>query len=94
MTTPDHDVSAATLLRFERKLDQLNDAVSKLILLEERQITQAARLAVVESHIEQNDARIARTDAKVEKWVNRGWGIWAVVTILATAVLALIVKLK
>ena len=94
MNTADQDVPSATLARFERKLDQLNDAVSKLILLEERQITQAARLAVVESHIEQNDARIAKTDAKVEKWINRGWGIWAVVTILATAVLALLAKLK
>ncbi len=94
MTTPDHDVSAATLLRFERKLDQLNDAVSKLILLEERQITQAARLAVVESRIEHADSRISVTDAKVDKWVNRGWGIWAVVTILGSALLVLLTKLK
>ena len=56
--------------RLEDKVDILTDAVTKLVLFEERQTVQA--LAI-------NNLTI-RTDAverKLDMWINRGVGAWA-----------------
>lgn len=72
-------------------MDQLSDAVSKLILIEERQMTQAQRIHQVEmSQLEAQSAQRA-TDAKLEKWINRGVGIWFLAG-LAFAVVSVFVK--
>ena len=85
------DFVPSDLARLERKLDQLTDAVSKLILLEERQITQASRLSVVEARLDGGDERQRSTEKKVDQWINRGIGMWAVLACLA-AVAATLLK--
>ena len=63
--------------RLESKVDKLNDAVGKLILIEERQANQGVRIGAVEAQLSVQDAMLQRVDRKVDQWVNRGVGIWA-----------------
>lgn len=67
------------ILRLEAKVDRLTDAVTKLILVEERLSTQGERLGRVEQHLAALDVVTAKTDKKVDQWINRGMGVWAVV---------------
>jgi hypothetical protein len=68
--------------RLESKVDKLTDAVGKLILLEERQANQGARIGAVEAQLSVQDAMLQRVDRKVDQWVNRGVGIWAAVAVV------------
>lgn len=77
-------ISLADLKRIEDKVDKLGDAVGKLILFEERQANQGARIGVVEQRVAVTEASIGKVDSKVDKWVNRGIGVWAVVAALFT----------
>lgn len=83
MTTP---VSQEDFNRLEAKVDKLTDAISKLILFEERQATQGERIGKCETKIAIIEQQVARVDVKVERWVNRGIGVWA----LAVTLFALI----
>lgn len=67
-------------------MDKLTDAVSKLILFEERQATQGERIGKCETKLAVVEQTITRVDSKVERWVNRGIGVWA----LAVAMFALV----
>jgi predicted anti-sigma-YlaC factor YlaD len=80
------EITNSAFGRLERKMDQLTDAVSKLILIEERQMTQAHRISDVEARQEEADKAQRATDAKVERWINRGVGMWAVVVVLFAGV--------
>lgn len=64
------------LRRLELKVDKLTDAVQRLILIEERQTTQGERIGRCESAIAVNEVAIAKTERKVDQWVNRGIGVW------------------
>lgn len=68
--------------RIEAKVDKLTDAVGKLILFEERQATQGERIGQVETKIAVVESAVARVDTKVERWVNRGIGVWALAAVL------------
>ena len=68
--------------RLEGKVDKLADAVGKLILFEERQATQGARIGDVEKEIALAQQSIMRVEHKVDQWINRGVGVWAVVAII------------
>lgn len=70
--------------RLEAKVDKLTDAVSKLILFEERQATQGERIGAVEAKVAIHESSILRTDRKVDQWVNRGIGIWLAATAVFT----------
>lgn len=83
MTTP---VSQEDFNRLEAKVDKLTDAVSKLILFEERQATQGERIGKCETKLAVVEQTITRVDNKVERWVNRGIGVWA----LAVALFAIV----
>lgn len=72
------------ILRLESKVDKLTDAVQRLILIEERQTTQGERIGKCESAIAVNEVTIQKVDTKVERWVNRGIGVWAVAVVLFT----------
>jgi hypothetical protein len=72
--------------RLESKVDKLTDAVGKLILIEERQANQGARIGAVEAQLSVQDAMLQRVDRKVDQWVNRGVGIWAAVAIVFSLV--------
>lgn len=86
MTTPD----TADLLRIERKVDRLSDAVEKLVLIEERQTTQGGRIGLVEQRTAALEASLRATDRKVDMWINRGIGVWA----LAATLFAVLKTLK
>jgi hypothetical protein len=62
--------------RLESKVDKLTDAVTRLILIEERQSSQGERIG----KLEVNHASLATAHGKTEKtlqmWINRGVGVW------------------
>ena len=70
------------LRRLELKVDKLTDAVQRLILIEERQTTQGERIGKCESAIAVNEVAVQKVDTKVERWVNRGIGVWAVAVVV------------
>lgn len=88
-----NDLQPLTLARLEAKLDSLTEAVTKLVLLEERQITQAQRLTAVESKQENLETAQRELEKKVDRLINRGVGIWAVVTIIGAATFTIGIKL-
>ena len=72
--------------RLESKVDRLGEAIQKLILVEERQANQGARIGTLEQRIAVTETSYAKLDRKVEMWVNRGIGVWG----LAVTLFALI----
>jgi hypothetical protein len=70
--------------RLENKVDKLTDAVMRLVLIEERQTTQGERIGACEAKIQVNEAAIAKTEKKVDQWVNRGIGVWLAAMLLFT----------
>jgi hypothetical protein len=68
--------------RLESKVDKLTDAVGKLILFEERQANQGARIGDVETKLGIQEVHLQRIDKKVDQWVNRGVGVWAAAAIV------------
>lgn len=75
-------ITPADFRRIEEKVDRLTDAVQRLILIEERQTTQGERIGKCEAAIAVNEAAVQRVDFKVERWINRGIGAWAVAGVL------------
>jgi hypothetical protein len=71
-------------LRLENKVDKLTDAVMRLVLIEERQTTQGERIGACEAKIAVNESAIAKTERKVDQWVNRGIGVWLAAMLLFT----------
>jgi hypothetical protein len=67
MSYPDNN-----LARLEDKVDALTDAINKLVLIEERQTVQGAALIDLTK-------RVTATEQVVDRWINRGVGVWAVV---------------
>lgn len=70
--------------RLENKVDKLTDAVMRLVLIEERQTTQGERIGACETKLAVNEAAIAKTERKVDQWVNRGVGVWLAAMVLFT----------
>jgi hypothetical protein len=70
--------------RLENKVDKLTDAVMRLVLIEERQTTQGERIGACEAKIQVNESAIAKTEKKVDQWVNRGIGVWLAAMLLFT----------
>jgi uncharacterized coiled-coil protein SlyX len=64
--------------RLESKVDKLTDAVTRLILVEERQTTQGERIGKVEQAIVSHEVQIANNRAEIDRWVQRGIGAWFV----------------
>ena len=58
------------LHRLESKVDDLTDAVTKLVLFEERQSVQAIAITTL-------TARVDTSERKLDMWINRGVGVWA-----------------
>lgn len=70
--------------RLEQKVDRLTDAIQRLIIIEERQSTMGERIGSLESKAAVNENFLHRVDRKVDQWVNRGIGVWAVAVVLLT----------
>ncbi len=78
----DSNLLSENIVRLESKVDKLTDAVMRLVLIEERQTAQGERLGIAEQKIAVNEATVSRVDSKVERWINRGIGAWAVAVVL------------
>ena len=72
--------------RLESKVDKLTDAVGKLILFEERQANQGARIGAVETQLSVHESMLQRTDRKIDQWINRGMGVWAAAAVVFSVV--------
>ena len=68
--------------RLEDKVDRLAAAIEKLVLIEERQATQGSRLGAVEQRCAAIETSVINVDRKVDQWVNRGIGVWAIAGVL------------
>lgn len=58
------------LLRLEQKVDGLTEAINKLVLFEERQFIQGQALVALTD-------RVSTFEKKLDMWINRGVGVWA-----------------
>ena len=81
------------LRRIETKVDKLTDAVTRLILVEERQTAQGVRITTLEDKTEELEYKYNKVDRKVERWVNMGMGAWAIVVVIF-AFVQLVAKLQ
>ena len=70
--------------RLEDKVDRVVEALNKLVVVEERLANQGIRLGNLETETAVLRERLVSIDKKVDQWVNRGIGVWAVVVIVAT----------
>ena len=68
--------------RLERKVDKLTDAVMRLVLIEERQSTQGERIGALEQRTTAHETTMQKTERKIEQWINRGIGAWAIAVLL------------
>ena len=67
--------------RLEGKVDKLVEAVNRLVLVEERQSNQGVRIGTLEQRVAACESANESTDRKVDKWVNRGVGVWSLAVI-------------
>ena len=72
--------------RLESKVDKLTDAVTRLILIEERQSSQGERIGKCEVELAAHNVAINKTERKVDQWINRGIGVWSAAIVLFTLV--------
>lgn len=72
--------------RLESKVDKLTEAVTRLVLVEERLSNQGERIGRVEQRVAIAETSHSKLDRKVEMWINRGIGVWG----LAVTLFALI----
>lgn len=72
--------------RLERKVDRLTDAVMRLVLIEERQSTQGERIGALEQRAAMIETSAQKTERKVDQWINRGIGAWALAVVLLAIV--------
>jgi len=70
------------LKRIETKVDKLTDAVTRLILVEERQTSQGVRIGTLEQAVVSINNDLVAVDKKLDRWVNMGFGAWAVIAAL------------
>lgn len=63
-------MNPSDLHRLECKVDTLTDAVTQLVLFEERQTVQAAAIITL-------TASLSDVKQKLDMWINRGIGVWA-----------------
>lgn len=70
------------LQRIEEKVDKLTEAVTRLILVEERQTAQGVRLGEVEKRISSTEATVVQVERRMERWINFGAGAWALALVI------------
>lgn len=70
------------LHRLEIKVDKLTEAVTNLVRVEERQMSQGQRLGAIEERVSAVEQSASSIDRKVDQWINRGIGMWALAIVL------------
>lgn len=72
--------------RLEGKVDKLAEAITKLVLVEERQANQGERIGRVEQRVASVETATAKTDRTLQMWINRGIGVWGLAALIFTLV--------
>lgn len=72
------------VIRLEETVRDLASAVKQMILIDERQKVQGERIGKLEKDNAALTKEVELLQRKVDSWINRGIGAWAVVVILAT----------
>ena len=86
--TSQSSISAMDFQRLEDKIDRMATALEKLVLIEERQTNQAIAITELRAVAEANKLAVERVnelcrnsidrvEKKVDQWINRGIGVWA-----------------
>ena len=65
------------ITRLEGKVDSLTEAINKLVLFEERQSVQAVSISSLTT-------RVSILEQKLDMWINRGVGVWALAVTIFT----------
>lgn len=74
------------LNRLEETVRDLASAVKQMILIDERQKVQGERIGNLEKQNASQGKELELLQRKVDSWINRGIGAWAVVIVLATLI--------
>ena len=77
-------ISTQDFYRLEKKVDRLTSSLDKLLVFEERQKNQGERVGDLETELGVLRSKIEESDKKMERWINRGVGVWAVAVALFT----------
>jgi hypothetical protein len=83
------DEHVTALKRLDEKVDRLTEAITQLVRVEERQVSQGQRLVNLEARATTSEANWQATDRKLDSWINRGIGVWGVVVAVWTIYLAM-----
>lgn len=78
------DVTAGDIKRLEDKLDRLADGMTRLILIDERQVLQFGRMEKLENRLHAVEEHTRIADARLTAWVQRGVGGWAAIAAVWT----------
>jgi molybdopterin converting factor small subunit len=78
-------VGTEDFARLEDKVNSIADALNKLILVEERQLTQGERIGKLEAELAATKEKLALTKENLDRWVNRGIGVWVAVGVIAAS---------
>lgn len=81
-------VSANDFDRLEGTVNKIAEAVSRLVLLEERQSVQRLDFERLREEMDVERAERLTVQQKLDKWVNRGVGAWGVVVAAFTVLTA------
>lgn len=64
-------VSQADITRIEDKLDEVGDAIKKLILVEERQLNQSRDIQRLEVKVSAMEAKLEKNEKEIDRWQQR-----------------------
>ena len=78
----DNDDSTPYLIRLETKIDKMVEALNTLVIVEERQSNQKTMIDELRVAIKTLETKAEELDRKVDRWANRGIGVWSIVTTL------------
>lgn len=74
------------LSRLEDTVKELASAVRQMILIDERQKIQGERIGELEKQNAAQAKELELLQRKVDSWINRGVGAWAVLAVMATLI--------
>lgn len=82
MTTESDMPTAGDFKRLEDKVDEIGKAILLLARIDERQIAASRELGIVWTRLETAEKTVAAEKARLDMWIQRGVGAWAVISAL------------
>ena len=84
--SPEYQVTQADMLRIEKKLDDMANALQSLIRVEVHQTNQAATITRLESELSTLRKQVEITEKNLDRWITRGITVWSVAVVVFTMV--------